>query len=812
MSAVRIDEVESPRRRLHLIGNAHLDIAWLWQCWEGYAAVKATFRSALDRMTEHPRFQFSASSAAYYEWIEQNDPAMFEEIRRRVAEGRWHLVGGWWVEPDCNIPGGEALVRQALLGQTYFRERFGRTATVGYNVDSFGHPGSLPQILLKSGLTSYVFMRPQPHERSLPARTFAWESADGSRVTAFRLPFEYCTSGATLPAHIQRCADELQQGAGASMCFFGVGNHGGGPTRANIETIDRLAADSEVELTYSSPEQFFREIMPRAATLPVVREELQHHASGCYAAHSAVKQWNRQSENRLLVAEKFSAIAATVAGLPYPARLNDAWKNVLLNQFHDILAGTSLEAAYEDARDAYGEARNIAARSLHNALQALAWRINIPFDDGSTPIVVFNPHAWPSRSNVELETDGLGGATSVVDEQGRVSPLQGGRSEAQVGNWRRRITFTADLPPLGYRVFRTSTAEPSTVVAKHESNVIENERWRLSVDPRSGNVASLFDRAHNCEVVAAPGGRAVVMDDTSDTWGHKVLRFQQEAGAFDPVSVKVVEQGPVKSVLRVESRYRDSALVQEFALLRGLDVIPVSVTVDWHERRQLLKLRWPVRLRMPKATFEIPYGTIERPPSGDEEPGQSWFDLTGIHERTGEPYGLSILNDAKYSFDVRGAEMSLTVLRSPAYAHHDPFKLESGDGVTFLDQGVQRFRYALLPHAGTWSEAQTPRHAAELNQPAIPMLDTFHDGPLPQSQSFVESVPEAIAVTALKLAEDGSGDLIVRCFETSGETTPGRICLPFAGEEIEATFKPHEIKTFRLGAQLREVDLLECST
>ena len=809
MTALRVDELRSPvRKRLHMIGNAHLDVAWLWPFWEGFAAVKATFRSALDRMTEYPDFQFSASSAAYYAWIERNDPAMFEEIKQRVAEGRWHLVGGWWVEPDCNIPGGEALVRQALLGQSFFKSRFGRTATVGYNVDSFGHPASLPQLLSKSGLRSYVFMRPQPHERKLPARTFAWESPDGSRVTAFRVPFEYCTSGDGLPAHIERCRAELEDTAAASMCFFGVGNHGGGPTKANIETIERLAERLDVDLVFSSPAQFFEEVDAR--TLPVVRDELQHHASGCYAAHSGVKQWNRQAKNRLITAETFSTIAHRVAGLPYP-QLDEAWKSILVNQFHDVLAGTSLETVYDDARDAFGEARAIAARATHQALQAIAWRVNIPFGDGSTPIIVFNPHAWPTQSNLELETDGLSGANALIDEQGRSIPMQTLRSDAAVGSWRRRVTFTTQLPALGYRVLRPTNVPAVLAPPAADATVMENDRWRLTVDPQTATLASLVDKRHHCEVFSGPAARAVVIADSSDTWGHGVLRFQQEVGSFTPVRVHLVEQGAVKSILRVESRYRASTLVQDFMLIEGCDAIPVGVTVDWHERQQALKLRWPVQVRMPKATYEIAYGTIERSCSGDEEPGQRWFDLTGIHERTGETYGLSILNDAKYSFDVRGAEMSLTVLRSPAYAHHDPYQPESWDGVRFLDQGVQRFQYAMLPHAGDWRDAQTPRRAAELNQPSIAMIDTFHPGSLPAASSFAEASPEAVAVTALKLAEDGSGDVIVRAYETTGQAMKGTIRLMFMDRTIEADFGPHEIKTFRVGTGVHEVNLLECS-
>jgi alpha-mannosidase len=812
MSALRADEVQSQtRKRLHMIGNAHIDVAWLWQYWEGFASVKATFRSALDRMNEYPDFIFSASSAAYYEWIEQNDPGMFAEIRQRVAQGRWHLVGGWWVEPDCNLPGGESLVRQALLGQTYFKQRFGRTATVGYNVDSFGHPASLPQLLAKSGLDSYIFMRPQPHERKLPARTFAWESADGSRVTAFRVPFQYCTSVETLPEHIERCLAELEGAGASSMCFFGVGNHGGGPTKANIETIQRLAGDSNVDMMFSTPAAYFHELGSRASTLPVVRAELQHHASGCYAAHSGVKQWNRQAEHRLLMAEKFSTIAHSIAGLAPQSRLRDAWKSVLLNQFHDVLAGTSVENAYEDAHDAYGEARTIAARSMHLALQAIAWKIDIAEADGSTPIVVFNPHAWTTRANVELETDGLATAASLTDDRGEILPLQTIDSRIAVDGW-RRVTFTTDVPALGYRVLRASN-HPSTTSAPAEPTAtsIENDRWQLSVDPRTGSVSSLVDRRRGWEVLARPGARAVVMADSSDTWGHGVLRFQQEVGAFSPVRVQVIEQGPVRFKLRIESRYQASTLIQEFALINGSDVIPVDVTVDWHERQQVLKLRWPICVRMPKATFEIAYGTIERPLSGDEEPGQSWFDLTGVHERSGETYGLSILNDAKHSFDVRGSEMSLTVLRSPAYAHHDPHQPASWDGHSFIDQGVQRFRYALLPHEGDWRVAETARRAAELNQPVLAVPDTFHAGPLPPSSSFLEVDPASIAVTALKLAEDGSADAIVRCYETAGQPAEATIRLAFLGRVIEASFKPHEIKTFRVGASVEEVNLLECS-
>ena len=224
-------------KKLYMIGNAHLDPVWLWNWQEGFQEVKATFQSALDRMDEDEEFVFTCSAAAYYEWVEKNNPEMFEKIRRRVQEGRWEIVGGWYIQPDCNIPGGEGFVRQGLYSQRYFLEKFGVMAKTGYNVDSFGHCGSLPQILAKSGMENYIFMRPMPLEKGLPSRIFWWRSQDGSRVLTYRIPYEYCSSGKELDTQLNRLLNELEEGEDELMLFYGVGNHGGGPTKENIRSI-----------------------------------------------------------------------------------------------------------------------------------------------------------------------------------------------------------------------------------------------------------------------------------------------------------------------------------------------------------------------------------------------------------------------------------------------------------------------------------------------------------------------------------------------------------------------------------------------
>ena len=311
----------------------------------------------------------------------------------------------------------------------------------------------------------------------------------------------------------------------------------------------------------------------------------------------------------------------------------------------------------------------------------------------------------------------------------------------------------------------------SLVSVSGNDTTLENEHLRLSIDPATGAIGSLYDKRHQLEVFCGPAARAIVIDDPSDTWSHGVHRFDKQIGVFAATRVRLVEQGPVQATLRVESAYGNSTLAQEFTLYHGLDVIEVRVTVDWREQFKALALSFPVDLRFFKATYEIPYGQIERPADGEEEPGQSWIDLSGEARAAGVPYGLSLLNDGKYSFSVTDRDMRMTVLRSPIYAHHDPAVPEPGEPYSFIDQGIQRFSYTLLPHAGGWAQAGTVRRAAELNCRPIALAETYHAGTLPQRDSYLVAEPENIVVSAVKRAEEGD-DLIVRCYEASGVGHP----------------------------------------
>ncbi len=818
--AKRIGTVQD-ERTLHMIGNSHIDPVWLWQWPEGYQEIRATFRSALERMKEYPEFIFTSDSAAYYAWAEEIDPDLFAELRARVAEGRWQITGGWWVEPDCNLPSGESFVRHTLYSQRWFADRFGRIATVGYNVDPFGHNGMLPQLLRRAGMDSYVFMRPGPHEKTLPGPIFWWESPDGSRVLTYRLPHEYCSPREDLGYHLDKSIAQLPPQWSEMMCFYGVGNHGGGPTRENLESIRRLSGVGTMPaLEHSTPERFFDAVRAVGTDgLPVVRDDLQHHAVGCYSAHSGIKRWNRRAENALGTAETWAAVALAVVGLSYPGdAFEHAWKLVLFNQFHDILAGTAIEPAYDEARDQLGEATAVAARAQNLAIQSIAGRIDLPAEAGSAPIVVFNPHAWPVSTVVELEFGGLRPTDGVVDDGGAPVAFQPTQSYATVSAWRSRLALGVELPPLGYRTYRVmpDTERPLNATFVATPTTLANERLRVEFDAATGRIARLAllgDAGREMADLADPSRpHAVVVDDTSDTWGHRRLAYRDELGEFEATSVDLVESGPVRAILRVESRHGESRLTEDYVLAAADGALEVRVILDWREPSRLLKLRYPTRLDAPSATYEIPYGTIERPAIGEEEPGQRWIDLSGSLPGDRGVFGLAVLNDSKYAFDAVDGSIGLTAVRSPIYAHHEPAVPRSGVRYSYQDLGIQRFRLALVPHAGRWSEAGLTRRAAVLNQPPQTLLESFHAGPLPPVASYAAVEPDNVVLAALKLAEDGDG-LIARIVETCGRPAAARVRLHAWEREIDLEIGPYEIRTLRVrrdhAVPWEETDLLE---
>ena len=825
----------SPDRTLHMIGNAHLDPVWLWPWQEGYQEARATFWSAIHRMDEYPDFVFTCDQVVLLSWVEESDPELFARIQERVAEGRWVNAGGWWVEPDCNMPMGESFARQGLYGQRYLQSRFGRMAEVGMNVDPFGHNVMIPQILRQQGMDSYMFLRPGAHESDLGDTLFWWEAPDGSRVLAYRIPFEYCSPPGDVSGQTEKSLAQLDRSLGEMMVFYGVGNHGGGPTKANIESIhryDRMGTFGRMKM--SSPREYFDEMLARGPAfldgLSVRRDDLQHHAPGCYSAHSGVKMWQRRAQYAVLSAERWAAVAAVHDGIEYPrAELERAWKQILFNQFHDTLPGSAIEPSYDDARDQLGEATAIAKRIITQAHNVIARQVDIPLDPGTQPILVFNPHPWPVSADVDLQYGVQPNGVHIVDADGEPVVSQATQSTATTDDkGRGAVVFRAEVPAFGYRLFRLASGRTPAPAGTHPltvtDTVIENAHLRVELDPATGWIRSLLDKRTGVDALAgARGPHTQVCDDPTDTWGHRVISYAWPGDEMTLERIVVRETGPLRARVRVERRWGSSTLVEELLLSHDATALRVNVTLDWREKAHLLKLRFPTALDDAAATYEAPYGVIERPVDGAEEPAQAWVDLTGTVD--GAPAGLTVIAHGKHGWDAspggRGdgdasASIGVTAVRSPVYSWHDPRLLDPDGVYSFQDQGIQRFSYELVPHAGDYRTEQPTRRAAELGSAVRAMVESFHEGALPGRLSFADDGGAGVMVTAIKGSEDpsdeeGGADLIVRAVETRGEATDAVIRLPLIDRTIEARFSPYEIRTFRVPreGEIVPLDLLE---
>ena len=781
---------------LHLIGNAHIDPVWLWRWQEGFSEILATFRSALDRMNEFPDFEFTSACAVYYEWVEKTDPEMFEEIRARVKEGRWHIVGGWFLQPDCNAPQGESFARHTLISQRYFREKFGVTATVGYNVDSFGHTAMLPQILTLGGMKKYVFMRPSERENPNLADLFRWESADGSSVTAFRIHNRYCITAAGMDI-----VDEIRARAEADgidrMAFVGVGNHGGGPT---VEVLEALAGRGKADEVWSSPEKYFEAVAGK--DIPTVKGELQYHARGCYSANTFIKKSNRQAESNLLTAEALCVLANRLTGAKYPAeKLRKAWKNLLFCQFHDIMGGCSIRSAYTDAGYLIGEIMSITEQAIARAMTAVSravdtlhgetmpatklpqsWRMWIHEKLG-TPYVIFNTHPWEVTGTVTLTPV----AAAVTDKDGSVLPMQKIRGEQTNGRDDKYNTLVrVTVPAYGYTVIRvTAQGEARNVptAVKAEEHALENEFVRVEFDPTTGEIARIADKTGKtllgrCETI--------LTDETDcDTWAHNRFDLGAKVGTFGDPVFEVTESGAVRASLRVTQTYGNSAITRTYSLCAGEKTVRVSVRTDWHEKHRALKLCFPASGEIRAANA---FGSVVRPQGTGEEVTNMWFASDG----------WCVCSDSICAYDTADGFVRATLLRGAIYADH--FGNRDSE-CEYMDMGEGRFSYAIAPNG---TPAENARLARAFNEPLRVYADTFHTGTLGEQFSAASLDAENLVVTAIKQSEDGKG-IVLRCYEANGESTDASLRL--IGVSHPITARPYEIVT--VGEDGRKLDLVE---
>lgn len=790
----------------HLVGHAHIDLAWLWR-WEEtiHDIATNTFQGTLDQMDRMPGLTFAQSQPAVYDAIEKNYPDLFNKIRERVKDGTWVPVGGMWAEPDLNMPDGESLAHQLLYGKRYFLDKFGVDVTVGWNPDSFGHNFQLPQILNRAGIKYYVFGRCGPKDTTI----FVWEGMDGSRVLAYVPPGFYSVD---LRNGVKDLIAEAAKTTTIKgfMLLYGAGDHGGGPRNEDLQAIYKYREDKgQPRLEFVRPERYFQMLEPQKSAVPVFKQELNFIFPACYTTQTEVKKANRRMESLLLSAEKFSALATFGEFRPYyPERdLDEAWKIVLRNQFHDILDGSGIGPVYEEVRRYYREARERGSRALDFSLEEIANAIDTRGE--GRPLVVFNALAWTRTDPVEADiaffrpVAGL----KIVDDQGKEVPYQVLRQTQSGAGWQGRVCFIAEnIPSLGFRTYRVTEAEKAPEFPTSLGvgpAVLENEFLRATLDPQRGWINSLTDKRGNRECLSAPGNVLLAIADEPKIMSAWELGLGQTLASLGEkgAGVEIIEKGPVKATIRVKSTFRNSLFIQDLSLYSGIPRLDCRLQMNWQERNVMVKAAFPAAARNRRADFEIPYGFITRPADGAEVPAIRWVDLT---DESGA-FGLSLLNDSKYGFDVRENVMRISLVHGPT------------DPDPEADRGESETLYALYPHAGSWQQAGVFRRGHELNQPLIARLALNHSGTLSPGWSFVRVEPENIILSAVK-KETGYYNyaLIFRVYETFGKETEAVIEFPWDlrfeetdlierplakitedGKILHLKLKPFEIKTIR---------------
>ena len=831
---------------LHLTGNSHIDAAWLWPWTETVDVVKRTFGTALQLMNEYPDYTYTQSAAQYNAWLADKYPQMNDEIKRRIKEGRWEIVGGMWVEPDLNMPDGEAQVRSILVGKRWFQKEYGVDVRIGWNPDSFGYTWQLPQIYKRSGMDYFVTQKMTWNDTNqLPFKLFWWESPDGSKVLTY-FPHDYANDN----LNPVRLTDDLAlarakaPGMTEIMDLYGIGDHGGGPTRAILDEGVHWAQPDKVmpKMQFGTAQSYFTSVEKKIApdspvwdyssiakgykppadpgngevAIPTWKSEMyfEYHR-GVMTTQANHKRNIRNSEEEAINAEKLASLA-WLDGKKYPGEeLTEDWKKITFNDFHDLAAGSGIGIIYKEAQKDFDDVRWSTNEISQAAIKTLAAGINTEVHNG-VPVLVLNPLAWerggPVTVDVQLPSAFAGGV-SVVDVAGHVVPSQVLKSDPKTNSYTLLIV-PEGVPSLGYKVLHVvAGAKPFASDLKAQGFTLENGSLKVTVDNTTGCITSIYNKKSQFESLApgACGNQLQTFKDTPkdyDAWNIDPGTLDHFTPIDKADSVELVEKGPLRSAIRVTRTWQKSKFVQDITLDAGSDQVDIVNDIDWHEEHVLLKAAFPLAASSDKATYEVPYGAIQRATTRNnswekaqfEVPALRWADLgDGQH-------GFSLINNSKYGYDDQDNVLRLSLLRSPTWP--DPE----------ADRGHHHFTYALYPHGGDWKQALTVRHGYEYNYGLHAVQVESHTGSMPAEFAYVTVKPENVVLTAMKKAEDSNG-LIFRVYEWAGKSSdvqfhvpsgataatvtnlmekPEGAALAVAGDTVTAPIHPFEILTIRV--------------
>ncbi len=837
-SLIRDNALPTPKQRcIYLLGHAHLDLAWLWPVSETWEVAVRTFESVLNLQQDFPNLIFCHSTPAIYAWIEEHRPDLFTKIQQKIAAGSWEVVGGMWVEPELNLIDGESIVRQILYAQRYVQEKFGKLMRVAWVPDSFGFPWQLPQILQQGGIEYFVTQKLHWNDTNkFPYGAFWWQSPDGSQIFSLMSPPNLTGVMDTNPITMTSYAVDWETQTHLQNIFWlpGVGDHGGGPTRDMLEVAKRWQQSPFFpQLEFTTAQNYLegisnqlagetgkwgagemgrwgeKEIIPKQQTTnnkqqttnnnPIWNDELylEFHR-GCYTAHADQKFWNRRCEGLLYQAELFASLATITTGISYPQQeLEDSWKKVLFNQFHDILPGTSIPEVFVDANQVWQQVEKVGWGILKESLNAIASQITLPPPPQSDaqPIIVFNPLNWQRSELVTVPLPKSGKESWLIYD------FSGEEILSQQTDESKLLFLAKDIPSVGYRVFwlcqgdgetrrqkeqrdkRDIFTNPSPIpnsqfpIPKQQTTnnkqqitkdfILENQFLRIVVDPKTGDLSSVFDKIQQREVLSGSGNQLQAFQDKGQYWDAWNIDPNYEQHPLPPTQLQTIqwiEQGTLRSRLRVVRQLGKSQFSQDYILSAESPLLKIETTVDWQESHVLVKAAFPLNLEANYATYEIACGAIQRSTQPQTPIEQAKWEVSALRwaDLGDETYGVSLLNDAKYGYDAQSSQLRLTLLRSSSWP--DPE----------ADRGIHHFTYALYPHSGSWQSAGTVRRGYELNLPLqlvmCPPLNSDTHRFLPPLGRLLDLSAENLILTTLKRSEDNSKQWILRCYESHGNS------------------------------------------
>ncbi|MDF2881745.1 MAG: Alpha-mannosidase [Clostridiaceae bacterium] len=824
---------------VNMIGNAHIDAAWNWRYAETISSViPDTFKRALDLMDANPDYHFSQSSSQFYQWAKEYYPDLASRIAEKVKNGQWEIVGGQVIEPDLNNTSGESLVRQSLFAQNYFRDNYGVLPNIGWVPDVFGFNYNMPQILKKSGMDYFVTTKLNWQDTDRwPYEYFNWTAPDGSTVTSYKPSNDYSLSGGSING--TTLSNTLNYpsslGLNASLVLYGSGDHGGGPTQSdlnNIKNIDSNSAYPSVKM--STAEDTFKnldqQVKSKNTAVPDVNNELyfEYHR-GVMTTADPMKKYNRYSEETAEQAEKFSSVASILGSENYPQqKINSAWQKTLLNQFHDVLPGSAIAPVYADAFNDAEIALNELNSAKNTAIYGIANRVNTQGE--GQPIMLYNALSWDRTEAVQTDISltSSDSTITILDADGKEIPNQ---ILSKNGN-KAVVAFEASIPALGYSVYRavekSSSQFSSTIKVDNENKTFENQFFKVSIDPATGNIASIFDKKNNKEVVDANQqfNRLQFLEDTPreyESWNIDYDDMSAVPKEVNTVSVPVtlVENGPTKATFKVSkvSPSGSSTIDEYITLYNNINRIDMDLKVNWNEKQTMLKVAFPMSVHAENVTYDIAYSTITRPAANTK----GMFEVEGYKfaDMSKDGFGVSVLSDSKEGWDCPNGVLRLSLLRSPT---------DNRGGAT--DTGNKEIKYSFYPHSGDWKTADVEAKAYEYNYPITTLATSNHSGDLAAAASFAKASANDnnVILSVFKKAEsrlideknneDRSNSYIVRLVETEGkdntnanvtlpaniseikevnlieDAIPGAVSPQASGNSFTTTLNKYEIKTF----------------